>query len=102
MLGPICFGKLIDGICIQWENNCSGGGACRLYDNDSFRFKLIGYQAIFRFLGLVFATIALIVAKVTKKFENDNVTKAEADMKLSLMNGGKGDNKNKEKTVGPV
>ena len=89
MLGPICFGKLIDGICIQWENNCSGGGACRLYDNDSFRLKFLGYQTIFRFLGLAFATIALIVAKVTKRFEKPGDATTDGEMTLSRMNGGK-------------
>ena len=104
MLGPICFGKLIDGICIQWEHSCTGGGACHLYDNDSFRFKLIGFQTLFRFLGFVFVTVGLVVAKVTGKFENSDAAKADGDttLTLSLMNGGKGDNQNKEKTNGLV
>ncbi|XP_076437485.1 solute carrier organic anion transporter family member 2A1-like [Babylonia areolata] len=70
ILGPVIFGKLIDGICIQWEQrSCTGGGACQLYDNDSFRLKLLGYQLIFRALSFVFAILAFISAKVTKKFD---------------------------------
>ena len=72
MLGPILFGKLIDGICIQWENSCvAGTGACRLYDNDSFRLKLFGYQASFRFLGLVFIIVSLVSAIRSGKFRDD-------------------------------
>nr|KAG5702569.1 hypothetical protein BaRGS_003729 [Batillaria attramentaria] len=73
MLAPIVFGKLIDDICIQWENgedSCTGRGACRLYDNDVFRWKLIGYQALFRFVGLVFTFSSLVIAVVTKKFDS--------------------------------
>ena len=99
-LGPICFGKLIDGICIQWENSCSGSGACRLYDNDIFRLKLLGYTALFEFLGLVFITLALIVAKVTKKFEKME-TKGKNLVTVSLLNRAKGD-KLEERTTTPI
>ncbi|KAL8573442.1 hypothetical protein ACOMHN_032457 [Nucella lapillus] len=72
MLGPIYFGKMIDGICIQWERSCTGGGACLLYDNDIFRLKLLGYQAIFQVLSLVLVILAYIFARVTKRFEVSN------------------------------
>ena len=72
MLGPICFGKLIDGICIQWENSCIGrAGACRLYDNDMLRLKLYGYQASFRLLGLVFIIVALVSAIRSGRFRDN-------------------------------
>nr|KAG5702567.1 hypothetical protein BaRGS_003727 [Batillaria attramentaria] len=76
MLGPIVFGNLIDGFCIQWESSedsCTGRGACRLYDNDIFRWKLIGYQTLCRLLGLVLIASALVIAIVTKKFDTADV-----------------------------
>lgn len=72
MLGPILFGRWIDGICIQWEHSCTGSGACRLYDNDTLRMKLMGYQLIFRILALVFYGLTYVSARVTKRFETNN------------------------------
>ena len=45
-----------------------------------------------------------MVAKVTGKFDNSDAAKADGDttLTLSLMNGGKGDNQNKEKKNGLV
>ena len=73
MLGPICFGKLIDGICIQWENSCiEGAEACHLYDNDMLLLKLYGYQASFRLLGLVFIIVALVSAIRSGRFRDSD------------------------------
>lgn len=75
MLGPIIFGGVVDGICIQWDTNtCGGRGACRLYDNDILRFKMIGFQAGFRFLALLFMIVALVYAIMTKRFERTSET----------------------------
>ncbi|KAK7106612.1 solute carrier organic anion transporter family member 2A1-like isoform X1 [Littorina saxatilis] len=92
MLGPICFGKLIDGICIQWEHGCTGSGSCRLYDNENFRWKLLGYQTAFRFMGFVCVVIALIIAKVTNKFDKVKDVPKDLELEVSLINGQKGDN----------
>ncbi|XP_076437182.1 solute carrier organic anion transporter family member 2A1-like [Babylonia areolata] len=92
MLGPICFGKLIDGICIQWEQSCTGGGACLLYDNDNFRLKLMGYQIIFRGLSLMFVVLAFIAAKVTNKFEKNNGDPLDEVTTMTLKVAEKGDN----------
>jgi hypothetical protein len=78
MLGPIVFGSLIDNICIQWDKDvaCTGSGACRIYDNDNFRWKLIGYQTLFRLFACLFIIAAFIIAKVNKVFDvkvNDKV-----------------------------
>ncbi|XP_076471762.1 solute carrier organic anion transporter family member 2A1-like [Babylonia areolata] len=85
LLGPICFGKLIDGICIQWEQSCTGGGACLLYDNADFRLKLYGYQVLFLAVSLVFILLALLSARVTRKFkENEEPLGGDATMTAML------------------
>ncbi|KAL8617447.1 hypothetical protein ACOMHN_025759 [Nucella lapillus] len=78
MLAPIFFGKLIDGSCIQWEQSCSGGGACLLYDNDKFRLKFLGLQSIFRGVSLLFSTLAYIAARSTRTLERNAATPVEA------------------------
>ncbi|PVD27050.1 hypothetical protein C0Q70_12200 [Pomacea canaliculata] len=80
MLGPILFGKIVDGICIQWENSCFGRGACRLYDNDMFRLRMLGYQIGFRFLGLLLSISALVYAIVTKKFQKQEAKTPAMEM----------------------
>ena len=83
MLGPICFGKLIDDICIQWEkSDCSGTGSCRLYDNDNFRLKLYGYQTAFKGAGLIFIILAFIMAKVTKIFDVKDIDDKGHDQEM--------------------
>ncbi|KAL8573006.1 hypothetical protein ACOMHN_010436 [Nucella lapillus] len=82
MLGPIIFGKLIDGICIQWEHeSCgtTGRGACRLYDNDTFRMKLWGYQTIFRVLAMALMAVAYLSARITRKFDDNDDKKLSGD-----------------------
>lgn len=103
MLGPICFGKLIDDICIQWDKDrtCAGSGFCRLYDNNNFRFKLIGYQTAFRVLGLVFVVIALIVAEVNKVFAVTEITEEVLHVEMEPT-GVKGDMLDKEVMVKPL
>ncbi|KAL8618456.1 hypothetical protein ACOMHN_049873 [Nucella lapillus] len=87
MLGPICFGKLIDGTCIQWEDSCTGGGACLLYDNDDFRWKLIGYQTIFRVGALFFIVLAYIFARVTGIYERKRQELTGNDVMMDTIMG---------------
>nr|KAG5702561.1 hypothetical protein BaRGS_003721 [Batillaria attramentaria] len=78
MLAPVVFGKLIDGICIQWEDSCTGTGACRLYDNDVFRYKFISCEASFSFACFLCLLLALIAAKIKKNIDgNDRAENGE-------------------------
>ncbi|KAL8608607.1 hypothetical protein ACOMHN_002837 [Nucella lapillus] len=67
MLGPIYFGKLIDGLCLQWEGGCgAGGGACLLYDNDQLRLQMMGFMTLFRGVAAVMIAVAFLWAKRTR------------------------------------
>lgn len=84
LLGPILFGKIVDGICIQWENSCRGKGACRLYDNDIFRLRMLGFQTGFRFIGLILLILAIVSAIVTKKFHKQEAKAPEMAMEVTV------------------
>ena len=82
MLGPICFGQLVDDICIHWEKTqCGETGSCQLYDNDKFRLKLYGYELLFKVIGLAFMLLSLVMAKVTK-FNDDSLGGDDTDVEL--------------------
>ena len=83
MLGPICFGQLVDDICIHWEKmQCGETGSCQLYDNDKFRLKLYGYELLFKVIGLAFMLLSLVMAKVTKVNHDDSLGGDNTDVEL--------------------
>ncbi|XP_025102615.1 solute carrier organic anion transporter family member 2A1-like isoform X2 [Pomacea canaliculata] len=82
MLGPVLYGKVVDDICIQWDNTCEGRGYCRLYDNSVFRWKLIGSQFCFRFIGCIIVFISLAFAVVRKTFEDKPKAGKVEDLEL--------------------
>ncbi|RUS88015.1 hypothetical protein EGW08_004181 [Elysia chlorotica] len=61
LLGPIIFGRVIDGICTVWDVTQTGNrGRCLLYDNDVFRLKLHGFSSA----GLLGCTSFLLIGYV--------------------------------------
>ncbi|XP_076454928.1 solute carrier organic anion transporter family member 2A1-like [Babylonia areolata] len=87
MLGPICFGKLIDSVCIQWGDSCKGGGACRLYDNVKLRWTMYGYGALFQTAGFILIILTAITARITNKFQKNTMASAGGDTLLTSVGG---------------
>lgn len=50
----IIYGAFIDTACLFWQTDCSGNGACRLYDSDKFRVVIHGLTAFFMFCAFLF------------------------------------------------
>ncbi|PVD27049.1 hypothetical protein C0Q70_12199 [Pomacea canaliculata] len=84
MLGPVLYGKLVDDLCIMWDNACEGRGFCRLYDNSDFRWKLLGSQSFFRSVGFIFVVIGLVVAVVCKTFEKPPEAADKEDLEMEM------------------
>ncbi|XP_033880536.2 solute carrier organic anion transporter family member 1C1-like isoform X1 [Acipenser ruthenus] len=79
---PIYFGALIDSTCIKWgTKKCGGRGACRMYDNISFRLLFLGLILGLRLMGYVF--FGFVIVQVKKKFTRDH-RKASAEGEVFL------------------
>ena len=50
----IIYGAFIDSACLFWQKDCSGNGACRLYDSEKFRIYIHGLTALFMFVAFLF------------------------------------------------
>ncbi|XP_033889245.3 solute carrier organic anion transporter family member 1C1-like [Acipenser ruthenus] len=79
---PIYFGALIDSTCMKWgTKKCGGRGACRVYDNISFRLLFLGLILGLRLMGCVF--FGFVIIQIKKKFTRDH-RKASAEVKVFL------------------
>ena len=79
LIGPIIGGKLIDNVCIAWqEDNCGDRGNCRLYNRLlswiwnlilylfnrwDFGVTLLGIHIVYKVLGLTCWVLAILTYK---------------------------------------
>ncbi|XP_059146311.1 solute carrier organic anion transporter family member 4C1-like, partial [Physella acuta] len=71
LLGPLVFGYVIDGICVQWDSSCGVRGRCLLYDHRLFQLKLHGYIVVPGAGCLLFMFIAFFYARATGCLEGE-------------------------------
>ncbi|XP_076361815.1 organic anion transporting polypeptide 26F isoform X2 [Tachypleus tridentatus] len=56
--GPVLFGSLIDLSCDVWQKDCSGQGACLVYDNKRMNIHLLIITCVLKILSALFFFLA--------------------------------------------
>ncbi|XP_013775144.1 solute carrier organic anion transporter family member 4A1-like [Limulus polyphemus] len=56
--GPVLFGSLIDLSCDVWQEDCSGQGACLVYDNKRMNIHLLIITCVLKILSALFFFLA--------------------------------------------
>ena len=82
---PIVYGLGIDGTCLLHDTSCSAEGACVVYHNNKFRFRLHGLTIILKGLATIMYCIGLVFSR--KAIYSDS----EQDTKRDVTEAGAGD-----------
>ena len=80
---PIVFGLVVDSTCLVLQG-CAGSrrGACLVYDNAAFRWKMHLFTVGVKFMALIMYTIGLFVSRNVSYYEEkENVDDEDKEMK---------------------
>ncbi|CAH1793437.1 unnamed protein product [Owenia fusiformis] len=76
--GPIVYGIVIETTCLFYQPTCDGPGACLMYDNENYRFKLHGITAGTQVIALMFFLVSWIKLRTTE-FQPTSPQQTEKD-----------------------
>ena len=68
--GPILYGALIDSTCLLWKTSCGSTGACVLYNNVAFRWRLHGITASLKIVAGCFYCICMLLLWKHKRYRD--------------------------------
>ena len=61
-----------------WQTSCGDRGACALYDNDDFRYKLHAGTALFKSLSLIFYFTTFVILWKKRDYYEEEVVVFES------------------------
>lgn len=89
---PFLFGAVIDSTCLFQQSSCTRKGACLLYDQDKFRFRLHTFAALIKFGAFCMYVVTWIILhrkEKSEKIAGDEMKKDQTIMDPMLQNGKK-------------
>ncbi len=82
--GPVVFGSLIDSTCLVWQTSCGERGACALYDNHDFRYKLHAATAVFKCVAVFFYFVMFVILWKRRYYYEEEVVVFESKTRESV------------------